>query len=312
MVNVAQLVIPAAKTRFLHVANGTSTTTTIEAAGIPGARSIWADPLYEGPVPAGLSDTELLDVRMRYLSGPTDRKRAAWAGSDPSQDPANDLREWRAAIERHESYDELILWFEHDLFDQLNLIQLLTWIRDHLPAIKPVSLICIGSFPGRPDFRGLGELRPDELASLLETRQPVSSPQYEVARRAWRALREPTPEVLDELRQDDTSALPHLAAAITRFLQEYPWTTDGLSRSERRLLERRTAPGSDCGRRSGGWTKASGCTTSQTARLRPWLRSCPAVHLRSSRLISRALQRAMTSGASSRSPRQADRYWPAR
>ena len=31
---------------------------------------------------------------------------------------------------RHESYDELILWFEHDLFDQLNLIQLLTWIRD--------------------------------------------------------------------------------------------------------------------------------------------------------------------------------------
>jgi hypothetical protein len=45
-------------TRFLHVANGTSTTRTIEAAGIPGACSIWADPLYEGPVPGGLDDTE--------------------------------------------------------------------------------------------------------------------------------------------------------------------------------------------------------------------------------------------------------------
>lgn len=31
--------------------------------------------------------------------------------------------------------------------------------------------------------------------------------------------------------------MPYLAAAVTRFLQEYPWTTDGLSRSERRLLE---------------------------------------------------------------------------
>ena len=31
--------------------------------------------------------------------------------------------------------------------------------------------------------------------------------------------------------------MPHLAAAVTRFLQEYPWTTDGLSRTERRLLE---------------------------------------------------------------------------
>ena len=232
-----QPVTDTATTRFLHVANGTSTTMTIEAASIPGVCSIWADPLHEGPVPGGLSDAELLDVRMRYLAGPADLAGVAWAGRDLSLDPVNDMRQWRTVIERHESYDELILWFEHDLFDQLNLIQLLTWVRDHLPAAKPVSLICIGSFPGRPDFKGLGELTPGELASLLETRQPVSGPQYEVARRAWQAFREPTPDALDQLRQDDTSVLPYLAPAITRFLQEYPWTNGGLSRTERRLLE---------------------------------------------------------------------------
>jgi len=217
-----QPVTPATTTRFLHVANGSSTTMTIEAAGIPGVCSIWADPLEEGPVPGGLSDDELLDVRARYL-GPADA-------------PEHDIRLWRAPIARHESYEELILWFEHDVFDQLNLIQLLTWIRDHVPATKPVSLICIGEFPGRPDFKGLGELTTDELASLLETRQPVNNRQYELARRAWQAFRQPTPEALDELRQGDTAVLPFLAAAITRFLQEYPWTSDGLSRSERRLL----------------------------------------------------------------------------
>lgn len=215
--------VDEAKTRFLHVANGTSTTMTIEAAGIPGACSIWADPLYEGPVPGGLNDAELLDVRARYL-GPADA-------------PEHDIHLWRSPLERHESYEELILWFEHDLFDQLNLIQLLTWIRDRLPATKPVSLICIDSFPGRPDFKGLGELTPDELAPLLETRQPVDGRQYELAQRVWQAFRQPTPEALDDVRQGDTSPLPYLAAAITRFLQEYPWTTDGLSRSERRLLE---------------------------------------------------------------------------
>jgi hypothetical protein len=222
--------------RFLHVANGTSTTGTIEAAGIPGACSIWADPLYEGPVPAGLSDGELLDLRMRYLSGPGALTWSAWTGSDPSLDPRNDLRTWRAAIMDHDSYDELILWFEHDVFDQLNLVQLLTWVRDRLPATTPVSLICIGSFPGRHDFKGLGELTPDELASLLETRQPVGALQYDLARRAWDAFRQPVPSVLDDLRRDDTSALPYLAPALTRFLQEYPWTSDGLSRTERRLL----------------------------------------------------------------------------
>jgi hypothetical protein len=213
----------SSRTRFLHVANGTSTTSTIEDAGIPGICSIWADPLHEGPVPDRLSDAELLEVRRQYLAG-------------GSLDPVNDLREWRAVIERHDSYDELVLWFEHDLFDQLNLIQLLTWIRGHLPTTAAVSLICIGSYPGRPDFKGLGELSARELAPLFETRRSVSDPQYELAARAWQAFRAPTPEPLAALCSDDPS-LPFLGPALQRFLQEYPWTSDGLSRTERRLLQ---------------------------------------------------------------------------
>jgi len=227
----------SATARFLHVANGTSTTTLIDAARIPGVLSIWADPLHEGPVPGGLSDEALLELRARHLATLADPTFAAWSGHDASLDAVNDLRQWRATIERHEAYDEAILWFEHDLFDQLNLIQLLPWIRQHVPLGKAVSLVCIGSFPGRPGFKGLGELTPDELASLLETRQRVGEPQYALAERAWRAFRQPTPEELDDMRRGDTSSLPYLSAAVARFLEEYPWTTDGLSRTERRLLE---------------------------------------------------------------------------
>jgi hypothetical protein len=146
------------------------------------------------------------------------------------------MRRWRQVIADHASYEELVLWFEHDLFDQLNLIQLLTWIRSHVPEEKPVRLICIGSFPGRPAFKGLGELPAAELSPLLETRRPVTDREYALAERAWRAFREPTPEALDDLRRTDTVALPFLAGALERFLQEYPWTTDGLSRTERRLM----------------------------------------------------------------------------
>ena len=219
---------------FLHVANGTSTTMTIEAARIPGAVSIWADPLHDGPVPGGLSDAELLDVRARHLGG----------ADEPSfSETVEGLKEWRRIIAAHEAYRELVLWYEHDVFDQLNLIQLLPWIRDHLPPSTPVSLICINSYPGRPSFKGLGELTASELAPLLDARQLVSDEQYAVADRAWRAFREPTPEPLDRLRESDTSALPYLSSALTGFLREFPWTIDGLSRSERRLLQL-TAAGS--------------------------------------------------------------------
>jgi hypothetical protein len=207
---------------------------TIEAARIPGAVSIWADPLHDGPVPGGLSDAELLDVRARHLGG----------SDEPSfSETVAGLKEWRRIIAAHDAYRELVLWYEHDLFDQLNLIQLLTWIRDHLPSSKPVSLICIDSYPGRPSFKGLGELTVSELVPLLDTRQPVTDEQYAVAERAWRAFREPTPEPLDRLRESDSSALPYLGSALTGFLREFPWTVDGLSRSERRLLQL-TAAGS--------------------------------------------------------------------
>jgi len=221
---------------YLHVANGSSVTMTLEAAGVPGICSIWADPLHEGPVPGGLSDAELLEVRGRYLTTPGERGTPPEAG-DPALDPINDMQQWRSVIAQHHAYGELVLWFEHDLFDQLNLIHLLTWIREHVPASKPVSLICIGSFPGRPDFKGLGELTAGELVPLLDTRVPLSDTQYTLAGRAWQAFRQSTPEALDALRHEDTSALPYLADALKRFLQEYPWTSDGLSRTERRLLQ---------------------------------------------------------------------------
>jgi hypothetical protein len=113
----------------------------------------------------------------------------------------------------------------------------LTWIDDHgIAARKTVRLICIGSFPGRPRFKGLGELTAEELAPLFESREPITAAQYAVARRGWDAFRAPEPTALDEFRRSDTAGMPFLAPALTRFLEDYPWTQDGLTRSERTLL----------------------------------------------------------------------------
>src|SRR5437867_8312888 len=101
--------------RYLHVANGSSVTMTLEAAGVPGLRSIWADPLYEGPVPPGVGDDELRELRGGHLQGAV------------PVDPMNDMRRWRQVIADHEAYEELVLWFEHDLFGLFILITHLCW-----------------------------------------------------------------------------------------------------------------------------------------------------------------------------------------
>ena len=97
--------------------------------------------------------------------------------------------------------------------------------------------MCIGSFPGRPHFKGLGELTPIELESLLPTRQPVSDAQYLVAARAWQAFRSADPRRIEDLLRLDTSPLPFLAGALSRHLEEFPSTINGLSRTEQRLMD---------------------------------------------------------------------------
>ena len=69
------------------------------------------------------------------------------------------------------------------------------------------------------------------------TRAPVTDAQLALATRAWSAFRAPDPREIERLLETDTTPLPFLAPALRRHLEELPWTADGLSRTERRILE---------------------------------------------------------------------------
>jgi hypothetical protein len=147
-----------------------------------------------------------------------------------------DLRHWRAVVDDYDAYDELVLWFEHDLFDQLNLIQLLSRVGRDRAVPKPVTLISIDSYPGHPHFKGLGELTPADISSLFDARTLVTPQQFALAAAAWDAFRSQDRGRLQAFLRRDTTGLPFLAAALQRHLDEAAGD-DGLTPSERRLLE---------------------------------------------------------------------------
>lgn len=213
---------------FLHITNGDHAKGVIAASGIAGTVSIWADPLNEGPVPGDITDEQLRTIRARFIAGSGRGERF--------ESVLAELERWAAALDRRSDYSEAILWFEHDLFDQLALVQVLDRIGS-VPSTTPVTLICIDRFPGHAQFKGLGELTPGELATLFETRQPVTAAHIEIASRAWRAFRGANPTGIEALLQEDTSLLPFLGPALVRHLEEFPWVDTGLSRSELRLLQ---------------------------------------------------------------------------
>ncbi len=203
----------------LHVTNGDVVVGTLRAAGIADDALSWIDVLHEGPVPEG-DDESLRRVRARFHAD------SGWASFEDS------LAALRARDRRLAEADDVFLWFEADLFDQLQLVQILASLRSD----QRVRLICIGEFPGRLGFAGLGELTPGELASLEGAEHDVSGAERELGRAAWAAFRSPDPCWIEEVARD-ASALPFLAAALVRHLEQFPSTEDGLSRTERTLLE---------------------------------------------------------------------------
>jgi hypothetical protein len=216
---------------MLHITNGDSVVGTFRQVRFPGVYLPWRDVLHDGPVPQTATLSDLSDVRAQALAGfgagDYEGIRAGFAARDQ-------------ALEDSGKQDEIVLWFEHDLYDQLQLLQLLDWFGSNSNSGAKLSLIQVNSYPGVKPFYGLGQLSGPQLARLFPARITVTPAHFAVARKAWQAFRAAEPTALVDLAhqaRDKSSPMPFLAAALQRFLQEYPWTSDGLSRNERQILQ---------------------------------------------------------------------------
>src|SRR5262249_28699638 len=99
-----------------------------------------------------------------------------------------------------------------------------------------LTLICVGAHPAVHPFYGLGQLSAGQLSELLPSRQAVTAAQLALAQQAWQAFCAPDPRALSELLARELPVLPFLESALTRHLQEYPSTRNGLSRTEHQIL----------------------------------------------------------------------------
>jgi hypothetical protein len=196
---------------MLHITNGDYAVEVLKQA-VQGEILPWRDVLHEGPVRAGLALDELSRERAAFIAS------CGWA---PLEAVAEDFRKRDALLQR--AHDEVVLWFEHDLYDQLQLIQLLDWFAAH--PHPNLSLVCEAEY--------LGTMKPQRAGELFASRARVTEAQLAEGRAAWAAFTASDPLQLERV---PCSHLRFLGAALRRHLEEFPWTSDGLSRIERAVL----------------------------------------------------------------------------
>ena len=203
---------------MLFITNGDSAASRIAASGLAGEILPWRDVLHEGPVPAGLPPEELADVRSRFLA------ERGWADlAEARQDFA--IRD--ATLASYGDHEEVVLFFEHDLYDQLQFIQVLDWFSGRDPGDTRLSIVHADEY--------LGTLGPERLLALFHDRRETTEEQFALGSTAWEAFRSPDPTAV--LGVVEAGALPFLAPALRRHLEQFPSTANGLSRSEEQALE---------------------------------------------------------------------------
>jgi hypothetical protein len=207
---------------MLHITNGSSV--SLGESGLGGDVLVWLDSLPDGPVPRGLDLDALTLVRAAFLAG--------FFGIDAEQ-VRHDLAGRNRRLRAWRDHDEVVLWFEHDLFDQLQLLQLLDYFASENDAAGRVSLVQADTY--------LGCMPPEKLAELFPSRQPVSTEQLQFGSDAWAAFRDPAPSRLAEFAA--RSELPYVAPAFHRLLEDFPSRRNGLGRTQLQMLEAIEAAG---------------------------------------------------------------------
>lgn len=221
---------------MLHVHTGDCAAETLKASGIPGVHVVWTELLMLGPLRPDRGLDPYRRERADCLS------RSTGGARSPGQ-CLELLRRQDEALSQWAQHDETVLWVDGCLYDQAILVRLLSRFGETPAAISRLRLVCADRYPGRPDFHGLGELAPAEMASLLPARAPVTPDQVALAQRAWQAMCAATPRDLERLADQPTEALPCLKAALRRWLEQYPASDHGLCRLQQEILAALQDPG---------------------------------------------------------------------
>jgi hypothetical protein len=207
---------------MLHVTNGDAALAAIRGTGVEGEILPWRDVLHEGPVPAPATLDSLRPVRARFLGG---------AGWGSAVEIAQELEQRDRRLGRALGEGEVVLWFEHDLYDQLQLAQVLDWFATARRGLAADARLTLAQ---SDDY--LGMMPPDRLLALFQSRREITDAQLEAAQRAWGAFANTDPRAIEQVL-DSLDALPFMRASLMRHLEEFPASENGLSRTERQALE---------------------------------------------------------------------------
>ncbi len=200
---------------MIHFHNGDVVTAAARRAGVPGRHVPFRETLISGPVRPDLGQHEWVEERARFL--------AEQYGENLLR-VRNEMLEQEQTLDRAREEEEVVLWFEHDLFCLINLLCLLS----RLSKCRRLSLIWCP--------RPLGTEDDEEIFKQYHSRTAVAPAMMNAAALAWRTYTSGDATDLNRMLDADFVDFPFLRDGFLLHASRFPSLRNGLGEVEQRAL----------------------------------------------------------------------------
>ena len=212
---------------FLHITNGDVTTEILNNLNIEGEIITWREMLCEGKTTTDVGSEDFWKTRFDFFSNVYQVTKKTFIDFT--------LKEYRNLCKQNQ--DEIILWFDYDLFCQVNMLAVVSWLKKYRKGRK-ITIVQAGASDNYDKLVGFGHLSKEELINLYQNRTQLSQDDIEYADYIWQLYCSDSPLRLETVHKfNPSSPFIYLSDAISAHLKRFPSVENGLNKIENNILQ---------------------------------------------------------------------------
>lgn len=210
----------------LHITNGDSFTQRLRKLRFKGEIITWREMLCEGKTVTNVGSEAFWKTRFDFLHKNYNVSKSWFVEKT--------LKEYRSLC-NHKQEEEIILWFEYDLFCQINMLAVISWLKTHRRHVQ-ISLVCSGKEDETNRLYALNDLSDEQIKKLFKKRVELSQDDIEFADYVWQLYCSDNPIRLEHLTDFEQYQFKYLGEALRTHLRRFPTIKNGLNEIENRVL----------------------------------------------------------------------------
>ncbi|MEO9571209.1 MAG: DUF1835 domain-containing protein [Polaribacter sp.] len=213
---------------ILHITNGDSTTNYLKKLHFSGDFITWREMLCEGKTTPDVGSETFWKNRFDFFKSSYKVSKQNFIDFT--------LKEYRNLCNKKES-KEIVLWFEYDLFCQINMLAVISWLKTYRKGYH-ISLVCSGKIKGSKKLKGLGELTENQIHQHFKKRIDLTQDDIEYADYIWQLYCSDSPLRLETVYKfNPMSPFQYLTSALEAHLLRFPSIDNGLNQVENTILK---------------------------------------------------------------------------